>query len=266
MRTIDMSKYLPFANMGRSCKRREIREKRIKWPSIDKRLLEGSVRARVPGRADLDNVAEFWRRSYPEGYGSSIDWVFFAQEYEDKIALKEEWDRASVDKTFFMPIVEEVETGKVICSCVFIKDDKNLNVEFGFGAIHPDYRKKAAGTSMWMVTLDLLKAIEDESGAEYLTAFCTTWHDISQYLCFKQWGFKVAGIFPGQYTRWCGNDEEYRACEIHFYKFLGNAEDYATQPEEWQLIPEIRRLWNVLVEINANCDDAALREHRGSAR
>lgn len=220
MRTIDMRQYQPFANMGASCQTRKIREKKVRWPLIKRGLLDGAFRIRIPGRGDLDRLTEFWRSSYPEGYGSSLEWIYSPAAYHEAVALFDDWNRASVDKNCLIPIVEEVDSGNLVACCLFTKDDKNLNVEFALGAVHPSYRKNVMGARVWTAVLEMLRAIEEESGAEYMTAFCATWHDISQHLCLKQWGFKVAGIFPGQYTRWCGGEEEYRACEIHFYKFI----------------------------------------------
>jgi len=62
----------------------------------------------------------------------------------------------------------------------------------------------------------------------YVTVFCETWHNITQYLWFKRMGWKVAGIFPGNYTRWAGDQKEYRACTVHFYRLINNAERYST--------------------------------------
>ena len=89
-------------------------------------------------------------------------------------------------------------------------------------------------------------------GAEYLTTFLETWHTITQARTLKIGeGWKIAGIFPGNFTRWNGDNQEYRACEIYLYKFLNEGEKYATKPEEWQLHPEIRRLWECLENVNA---------------
>lgn len=140
---------------------------------------------------------------------------------------------------------------------MYTKDDQNLQVEFSFGAIHPAYRKGISGNKLVEAALSYLKLLEEKSGAEYLNAFCETWHSISQFLCLKIWGWKLAGIFPGQYTRWCGENQEYRGCTVHFYKLVGDAEKYTTKPDEWKLLPEVKKIWEALEEINlhANATD-----------
>ena len=79
--------------------------------------------------------------------------------------------------------------------------------------------------------------------------------NISQYVSFKRIGWKIGGIFPGQYTRWAGGDEEYRGCTVHFYKFINGGEQYTTQPEEWDLLPEVEELWKAMEKINAKSEE-----------
>ena len=184
MQLIDMDKYRPFAKMGKTCQTREIREKKVIWPYAEKDHFGGKFKSRFICRADIDEVAELWRVSYPEIYGSSYEWIFFPEEYEDKVALKEAWEKDSVNKIYCMSVVEEVETKKLVAVALWTKDDKNLHVELTFGAIPPDYRKGKMGNKIVITGLEGYKIL-DESGAEYLTCFCETWHNISQYLCLK---------------------------------------------------------------------------------
>jgi len=256
-----MNKIQPIKKMGKSCETREIRNKKVIWPYIEKDFFDGKFKSRVIGRADIDRAAELWRISFPDVYGSSDDWIFYPEEYERRVALRENWEEDSANKADCMLVMEEIETGKLVSAAVYSKDDKNLSVEFTIGAIHPDYRKGKRGSKFWIQVLEHLKRIEEDSGAEYMTVACITSHDITQHLCLKRLGFKVAGIFPGQFTRWCGEQKEYRGCEVHFYKFIGDGEKFATKAEEWTLLPELKKLWDVLEEINKESDDAALREY-----
>lgn len=133
---------------------------------------------------------------------------------------------------------------------------RDLNIDMGNS--HPEYRKGKTGTRSWTEGIAVVEWVEG-SGAEYITTFCETWHSITQYLALKQIGYNIAGIFPCQFTRWQGGQREYRACEVHFYKFIGDGEKYVTRPKEWRLIPEVQKLWEVLEEINKEKDDKALR-------
>ncbi|MHA2232803.1 MAG: hypothetical protein ACXAB4_09960, partial [Candidatus Hodarchaeales archaeon] len=70
-----------------------------------------------------------------------------------------------------------------------------------------------------------------------------------------------AGIFPGQVTRWCGGNREYRGCTVHFYKFLRDAEKFVTKPEEWRILPEVAKIWQALEEANKDADDSRMTEY-----
>jgi hypothetical protein len=125
------------------------------------------------------------------------------------------------------------------------KFEKNLQVEFTFAATLPDYRLKKIMQELRAVTWKAALA----SGAEYFNTFLETWHDITQKWCIKD-GWRVGGIFPGNFVRWKKPGQEYRGCTVHCYRFVRNGEDYATLPEEWSLAPEFHELWEVLQNIN----------------
>jgi len=247
-----MENYQSYSHMGKTCATRPIGDKRIVWPFIDETLLNGKFKGRMIGENDFEKAAELWRSAYPEIFGSSskYEWLLYPDQYKGRVALSEHWQEDKTGKDFCMPIIEDISSGMLVAGALYTKDDRNLHVEFSFGAIHPEYRKGASGEKLTVVVLDYLKLLEEKSGADYLSAFCETWHSISQYLCLKVWGWKLAGIFPGQYTRWCNGNNEYRGCTIHFYKLTGDAEKYTSQPEEWEMIPEVKKLWDVLTEIN----------------
>ena len=44
--------------------------------------------------------------------------------------------------------------------------------------------------------------------------------------------------------------ETIRYCEVHFYQFVGEGENYATKSDEWHLAPEAREVWEVLKRVN----------------
>jgi hypothetical protein len=89
------------------------------------------------------------------------------------------------------------------------------------------------------------------SGAEYRTTFLETWHTITQAETLKmEKGWRVGGIFPGNFTRRAGGQQEYRAGEVYMFRFINEGDKYATKPEEWHLHPELRRLWEALEAFN----------------
>ncbi len=250
MKRLNMGQYTPFADMGKTCLNREITAKSVVWPVMDEKV-EAGFRHRRLRRADINEISELWRQSYPEIYGStnSHSWILYPEEYEENVALEDNWEEDCRKKKYYMPVMEDASTGRIVSSMLCAKDDMNLQIKLLVGFIHPEYRKAATGFKIISVANEYLEQMGQASGAEYITTFAETWHSISQYLV-RSWGWKIAGIFPGEYTRWRGGDQEYRGCTVHFYKFVGKGEQYATRPDEWSLLPEIRKLWDTLEEIN----------------
>jgi hypothetical protein len=135
----------------------------------------------------------------------------------------------------------------VVAATLLTKFEKNLQVEYSFAATRPEYREKQLTDHLRRVT----RKIAQSSGAEYFTTFCKTWHDITQSWCIKG-GWKIAGVFPGNFVRWNGDDEEYRGCTVHFYHFAGDGAAFSTKPEEWRLAEPVKKVWEFLEEVNQN--------------
>jgi hypothetical protein len=250
-----MSGYAPFARMGTSCKTREIRDKRVVWPLMKEKLICGDAfRLRLMGRGDQEAVAELWRQSYPELYGSIHGWMLFPDEYDARVAALESWESDAAHKPHAVVVADEIQTGRLAMASLATKFDQNLQVEASYFAIHPDYRRGQGGFDIWSEFPEF-SAWMAASGAEYITVFCETWHEITQYVWFKRFGWKVAGIFPGHLTRWSRDGREYRACTVHFYRLVNDGERYCTKPEEWRLLPDMRKLWECLEEINRGSED-----------
>jgi len=258
MKQIDMTPYQPYKKMGKSCELREIRDKKIVWPLIDQVDQQNpNFRLRAITRNDLDAVAELWRASYPEVYGSVHEWILDPKEYEERVAFAENWADHSVSRPHAVMVGEDIAAKKIVMSSIYTKWDQNLQVEASFIAIHPDARKGKIGDSIWSNLASFYKWLEG-SGAEYVTVFCETWHNITQYIWFKRLGWKIAGIFPGNFTRWAGGTTEYRGCTVHFYRLLNDGEKYSVTSEEWDLLPEVKELWDFMERINAQSSEEGL--------
>jgi hypothetical protein len=256
MRYLDMSPYRSFREMGRSCQTRPLRDKVVRWVQPEPREgKDGCFVGRPLARADIEAAAILWRHAYPELYGSSHDFMLFPEDYEDRMALVETWAEDSVKKPCCMLVVQETSTGRIAASSLMTKFDPNLQIEWTFAGTHPDYRQMGlmsllGGMMDWICGL---------SGAEYLTTFLETWHTITQGETLKrEKGWRVAGIFPGNFTRWAGGQQEYRACEVHMYRFINAGDKYATKPEEWQLHPDLQRIWESLEAFNRRADKQKL--------
>lgn len=248
MRTLDMTPYAPYRRMAVTCQTRPIGEKQVLWVKPKPKLhRNGRFVGRALSRADIEAAAELWRWAYPEVYGSAHDFILFPEEYEARVALAETWQRDSRQKAFCMLVAEEVATGKLAAATLMTKLDRNLQIEYTFAGTHPDYRRQG----LMNLLGSLMHRMALASGAEYLTTFLETWHTITQAKTLHYAaGWKIAGIFPGNFTRWAGDNQEYRACEVYLYRFINDGQLFATHPEEWHLHPDIRRLWEVLEDIN----------------
>ncbi len=258
MKQIDMNPYQPYRKMGNSCELREVADKKVVWPLIDHMdTATPNFRLRTITRNDLDAVAELWRISYPEVYGSVHEWILDPNEYEERVAFAEHWPEHSVTRPHAVMVGEDLQSNRIVMSSIYTKWDLNLQVEASFIAIHPDFRKGPIAASIWSNLASFYKWLED-SGAEYVTVFCETWHNTTQYIWFKRLGWKIAGIFPGNLTRWTGDEREYRGCTIHFYRFLNGGDRISTRPEEWDLLPEVSELWEFMEKINEQSSEEAL--------
>ena len=248
MRALDMTPYRPYRPMGRSCLSRPIRDKQVIWVKPEPRTsTDGRFVARPLQSDEITAAAALWRQAYPEVYGSEHEFILFPEDYPAHFILADSWEQDCRVKKCCLLVAAEVATGRLVAATMMTKFDRNLQIEYTFAGTHPDYRGQGL--------MDLLSKpmgwMARNSGAEYLTTFLETWHTITQARTLKTGqGWQIAGIFPGNFTRWNGGNQEYRACEVYLYQFLNDGEKYATKPEEWQLQPEIRRLWECLESIN----------------
>lgn len=254
-----MNRYHPYQKMGASCELREIGDKRVVWPKIVREYTDKSFRFRPMGKADIAEVVELWRASYPEVYGSIHEWMLHPDEYEERVALTDRWADDAVTKDHAVLVGEDTSLGKILVAMMMTKWDQNLHVEASFIAIHPDFRKGKLSVDVFSELATFYEWLKD-TGAEYVTVFCETWQNITQFIWFKRMGWKVAGIFPGSYTRWAGDNQEYRGCTVHFYRLINDGARYSTLPKEWQLIPEMQELWACLEKINEQGSDDGLSE------
>lgn len=248
MRFLDMSPYRPYRDMGQTCRTRPIRDKVVRWAWPEAReSREGRFVGRPLARGDIEAAAELWRQAYPEVYGSTHHFLLFPEDYEDRLALAETWEEDAVEKPCCMLVIEEKATGRLAAASLMTKFDQNLQIEWTFAATLPEYRQMG----LMRLLGDMMEVVSRASGAEYLTTFLETWHTITQAETLKrEWGWQLAGIFPGNFTRWTKDQQEYRACEVHMYRFINDGEKYATKPEEWRLHPELQRIWEALKAFN----------------
>ncbi len=249
---LDMQNYKPFKKFSYRLNTRDIKEKKVTWPYFKMERPEFGLMGRLLEKKDIPIIAEMWRKNYCELYGSSnmYSWVLYPNKYEENVAFAETWEKDRNEKEFCMFIAEDIKNSKITSCFCLKKDDLNLHIELSLGMVAPEYRSGKKGFNIVILADDFLRLIEKEAGAEYITCFCETWQKMSQSIALKHWGMKIAGIFPGQYTRYNGDNQEYRGCTVHFYKFINEAEKFVSKPEEFKLIPETKEVWDLLENLN----------------
>ncbi|OIP97379.1 MAG: hypothetical protein AUK55_04590 [Syntrophobacteraceae bacterium CG2_30_61_12] len=241
---VSMQESRPYRKMATSCRTRPVTEKRIVWPRLDPVLpTAGKYRVTVLRRDLVEAAARPWRLGYPELHGSPHEFLLDPDLYPGWVALWDRWEEDAAASVYCMSVLEEVATGEVLGASVLAKFERNLQVEFSLVATLPDFRLKNLTAELRRFVIKIAAG----TGAEYFATFCETWHDITQRWCL-QGGWKIAGVFPGNFVRWNGDDQEYRGCTVHFHQFVRNARELVTRPEEWHLAPEVKKVWEVLDE------------------
>ena len=240
----------PYWGVGSSCETREPAEKRVTWARPVGTFGDNLYRVRVLPKGLVDSAAELWRVAYPEISGSPHEFLLDPNRYEALVPTEETFEEDSPSKVYCLSVVEEIATGKVVAAALLTKFEQNLQVEFSLFAIHPDYRRKDLTDELRRFS----RSIALESGAEYFSTFCETWHDTTQEWCVRG-GWQIAGIAPGSVIRCKDNGEEYRGCTVHFYKFVGEGARYVTKPHEWHLAPAVRDVWAAMEWVNQEIED-----------
>ncbi len=244
---LNLSEYQPYKTMGQSCQLKDIMEFHINWPKLAtaSTLTNSDLNMRYMYGKDIDKVVELWKNVYPEAYGSTHQFVFDSQWYEDNVLFDENWKTDAKEKKHAIILLEDLKDSQLIGLLLMTKWDQNLQVEFTMGGLHSTFREKKVFYPFFKNILDMISKTE----VELITVFAETWHNKTQEL-MENHGFKIWGIFPGNMLRWSRDQKCYRACEVHYYKFVNDGESYATSFDEWVLSEKSTKLWQILEKLN----------------
>jgi hypothetical protein len=245
--THNLSEYQPYKKMGKSCQLKDIAEFHIHWPKLTtaSNLTKNDLIMRYMCGHDIDEVVELWKNVYPEAHGSTHQFIFDPQWYESNILFNENWKTDVKEKKYAIILLENLKESQRVGILLMTKWDQNLQVELTMGGLHSAFREKKIFYPFFKNILDTISTTE----VELITVFAETWHSKTQELMDNH-GFKIWGIFPGNMIRWSHDQKCYRACEVHYYKFVNNGERYATLFDEWVLSEKSRKLWQVLEKLN----------------
>ena len=245
---LNVSGLTPFKKMGTSCQLKNIAEFQVLWPKLTtaSNLSKKELVMRYMRGNDIDAVIELWKDIYPEAYGSTHQIVFDPQWYYDgNVLFDGNWATDARDKQYAIILIEDLKTDLLFGILLMTKWDQNLQVELTMGGFHSEFREKQLFFPFFQNILDSFSNTE----VELLTVFSETWHKKTQEL-MDYCGFKIWGLFPGQMIRWGGDQKCYRACEVHYYKFINDGEKYASTFDEWALSEKSTKLWTCLEKLN----------------
>lgn len=246
--TLDLSGYQPYKKMGQSCQLKDIAEFDINWPKMTatSNLGNDDIIMRYMGGNDVDEVVELWKNVYPEAYGSTHQFVFDSQWYAGNVLFDENWKEDVKQKKYAIILLDDLKANQLVAILLMTKYDQNLQVEFTMGGLHSAFRQKKIFYPFFKNILDTFLTTE----AELITVFAETWHHKTQELMDK-YEFKIWGIFPGNVVRWSHGQKCYRACEVHYYKFINDGEKYAASCNEWVFSEKSKKLWQTLEALNS---------------
>lgn len=246
-KTMNLSEYQPYKKMGRSCQVKDIIEFQVNWPKITTtlNLSDNDLLMRYMCGNDIEQVVELWKNVYPEAYGSTHQFVFDPQWYSQHVLFDENWTVDAKEKDYAIILMEDLKERKLVGILLMTKVDQNLQIELTMGGLHSEFRETKVFYPFFKNILDVILTTE----AELITVFAETWHSKTQEL-MDHHGFKIWGIFPGNMIRWSHDQKCYRACEVHYYRFINDGEKYATGFDEWVLSQKSKKLWQILDELN----------------
>jgi len=244
---LDLSACQPYKKMGHSCQLKDIDKFYVHWPKLTTagNLTNYDLIMRYIRANDIDAVVELWKNVYPEVYGSTHQFVFDRQWYEGNVLYDENWKADAKKKKYAIILLEDLKERQLVGILLMTKWDQNLQIELTMGGLHSAFRQKNVFYPFFKNILDAISTSE----VELITVFAETWHRKTQDL-MDFYGFKIWGIFPGNVVRWSHDQKCYRACEVHYYKFVNDGERYATGFDEWVLSKKSKKLWQLLVKLN----------------
>ena len=246
--TLNLSEYQPYKKMGQSCHLKDIGEFRVHWPKLTtaNNLKNNGLMMRYMCANDINGVVDLWKNVYPEAYGSTHQFVFAPEWYAGNVLFNENLKTDAKKKKYAIIILENLKDSQMVGILLMTKIDQNLQIELTMGGLHSEFREKEVFYPFFNTILDTISATE----VELITVFAETWHRKTQELMDNH-GFKIWGILPGNMIRWSHDQKCYRACEVHYYKFVNDGEKYTTGFDEWVLSGKSKKLWQFLEELNS---------------
>ena len=113
---LNLSEYQPYKTMGQSCQLKDIMEFDINWPELGttSKLANRDLIMRYMRGNEIDKVVELWKDVYPEAYGSTHQFVFDSQWYEDNVLFDENWKKDAKEKKHAIILLEDLKGSQLV--------------------------------------------------------------------------------------------------------------------------------------------------------
>ncbi len=113
---LNLSEYQPYKTMGESCQLKDIMEFYINWPELvtASALTNRDLIMRYMRGNEIDKVVELWKNVYPEAYGSTHQFVFNSQWYEDNVLFDEYWKMDAKEKEHAIVLLEDLKGSQLV--------------------------------------------------------------------------------------------------------------------------------------------------------
>ncbi len=141
---LNTSGFSPYKNMGQSCDLKDITEFQVNWPKLEttRHLTDNKLDLRYMRQSDVADVIELWKDVYPEVYGSTHQFVFDSEWYDDSVLFEENWKKDAKEKQYAIIIMEDHNVNQLIGILLMTKWDQNLQIELTMGGFHSSSREK----------------------------------------------------------------------------------------------------------------------------
>ncbi|MEI6309860.1 MAG: GNAT family N-acetyltransferase [bacterium] len=203
-------------NIFPSPQTRRLVDRRLVWPAIDEEI-SGGFRLRDMDWAsprEIEEVARLNREAFPELFGSTYEDILFPSRWQ---RWAEHWR-----------VYRVTEGERLAATCFLTPSVQNMAVELSVLATDPAFRGRGLARQFTRAMDRLI----GESGAEYATVFCVTFHIATQKI-IEELGFERIGEMHGYVLANAGLGRYARVTDVLYVKMYNEA---------WTLCPSEERL------------------------
>lgn len=215
--------------------------KAVVWKKVSwKFAVKGDVLVFKPLHENqISEAIAFFKREYPgiqdSYYGCYVERKF----YRSEVALRNHWAKHARKKPILFYVFESQKTGKIVAAVGANKDGHLPLIVSNVAAVAAQYRSARVFKKLvaWYVRVVIL------SGIVHGISVASSMNAAAQR-AYLDCGFKVCGIVPGGDVVYDKRGKMRFVADVYFHIFGGGGEKLMISDQHWDLVPEVRRLWN----------------------